>query len=194
MDTSFDAAEARHSLARLEERLQRDVGDIKRVLAADIPTHVLRAVRGTFERSARADGLDDAKVKALKAATQDASERISGEVLGALEAFEAWTWPAGEPLPKDPQDLRDHPGLAAALDRVEAGVRELLGAHGVGVEDLGDRGVYRMPAYFVAGHFMKSLVSSYWRALADFEALRARLVDADQSDQREQRRSRWDDA
>jgi hypothetical protein len=188
----FDAQEARHTLARLEERLQREVEDIRKVLGADVPTHIVRAIRGTFERSAAADALDDAAITALKKATQDCSQRVSAEVLTALEDFAAWTWPTNKPLPTEASTLRDHPTVASVLDRIGDAVREVLAEHGVPVAAGDTRTTYTMPAYFVAGHFMKSLVGNYWRALGDFEALRIDVSEADQAGQRDKRRSRWE--
>lgn len=195
METPFDASEGKETLAQLERRLRRDVADIGEVLRADVPLHVQRCVRTTFERSPRADDLDQAAVAALKAATQAASDAVRDDVLQALEGFEAWTWPSSEDkVPEDASSLRDHPGVAAVLDRVEVAVRALLSEHGFTDEDLGERGVYRMPSYFVAGHFMKSLVANYWRALADYTELKATLQDAEEAGTREERRARWDSA
>ena len=38
MDSEFDPIAARQTLAQLEDRLQRDVSDMRQVLVTDVPT------------------------------------------------------------------------------------------------------------------------------------------------------------
>ncbi|HBP20449.1 MAG TPA: hypothetical protein DEA08_21990 [Planctomycetes bacterium] len=194
MDSEFDPIAARQTLAQLEDRLQRDVSDMRQVLVTDVPTHVVRVVRSTFERSSRADEMGAPAISALKQATQELAENLAGEVGAALEDFEAWTWPSDEAFPADPSGLRDHPRVAEVLDRVEVSIVALLEQHEVPIKDLAGRGAYQIPSYFVAGHFMKSLVANYWRALRDYEELRNKVVEAEHSDVRSARRKRWDSA
>lgn len=194
MDTEFDPIAARQTLAQLEDRLRRDVSDMRQVLVSDVPTHVVRVVRATFERSARADEMGAPAISALKQSTEVLAENLASEVGAALEDFGAWTWPSDETFPLDPSGLRDHPRVAEVLDRVEVAIVALLEQHEVPTKDLAGRGRYRVPSYFVAGHFMKSLVANYWRALSDYEELRAKVDDAEHSGLRDARRKKWDQA
>lgn len=187
--------DARETLEQIEVRLQRDVGDMVRVLEADVPAFVLRAVRRAFEQAPEADDLSDDAVKTLKAETGELGKRLAAEVGEALRPFDAWRWDEGWPFPEPlPEDLAAHPRVEEVLRRVGAGVAELAQKHGLPAVALGDDPGYRLPAYFVAGHFMKSLVGSYWRALADYEALRRSIAEADHADEREARAARWDRA
>jgi len=194
MDSEFDPVAARQTLAQLEERLRRDVSDMRLVLVTDVPTHVLRVVRSTFERSARADEMGAPAISALKQATDELAKSLASEVGAALEDFQAWTWPADEAFPEDPAGLADHPHVAEILDRVEVAIVSLLEQHEIPNKDLAGRGAYQVPSYFVAGHFMKSLVANYWRALRDYEELREKISDAEHSDLRQARRKKWDQA
>lgn len=194
MDSEFDPVAARQTLTQLEERLQRDVSDMRQVLVTDVPTHVIRVVRSTYERSARADEMGAPAISALKQATEELAQTLAGEVGAALTDFQAWTWPDDESFPEDPSGLRDHPRVAEVLDRVEVAIVALLEQHEVPIKDLAGRGGYQVPSYFVAGHFMKSLVANYWRALRDYEELREKVSEAEHSDLRDARRKKWDQA
>ncbi len=178
---------------QLEARLRREVGDMVKVLVADVPVFFRRTVKDVFERSPKADDLDDAALKALKVATQAESEKLAQAIEDQLGSFEVWGWREG-PVPTDSDDLHAHPQVGAILGQVETALQTLVEAHGLPKADLGKDGDYRLPSYFVAGHFMKSLVANYWRALADYHQLSARLQEEAQADQRERRRTRWDDA
>ena len=151
-----------------------------------------RTVKDIFERSPKADDLDDAALKTLKAETQAESARLAKAVEDQLSPFEVWGWNRKGPVPADSEDLHEHPGVSAILDQVEAGLKTLLEAHGIPEEDLGTDGRYRLPAYFVAGHFLKSLVANYWRTLADYDQLSTQLSEEAQADERQRRRQRWD--
>lgn len=181
----------RLALQQLESRLRREVGDMVKVLVADVPVFFRRTIKDVFERSPRADELDDAALKALKTQTQAESERLAKAMQDQLSPFEVWGWEQG-PVPEAPDDLHDHPGIGAILGQVETALEALLEAHGIPKADLGSDGRYRLPAYFVAGHFMKSLVANYWRALADYHQLSARLREDSHADERERRRKRWE--
>lgn len=187
--------DGRQTLARIEERLRRDVGDMVRVLQADVPAFFVRTARRAFEHAPEADRMDAAAVKRLKEDTLASGQALASELTARLEPFEVWAWDPAWPMPTEPpEDLDAHPRVAEALGRVGAALRELLERHGLPASALGDPPSYRLPAYFVAGHFMKSLVANYWRALADHEALRRSLAEADQAGVREARAARWDQA
>ena len=181
--------EAAETLKQLEERLSRDVADMVKVLTADVPVFVKRTIRTAFERSDAADSLDDAAVKALKAATADASARLEAELQEKLTPIEVWTW-GDTPVPVAPAGLDVHPRVGPVLATVGEGVAAILEEHGLSHGPVS----YQLPTYFVAGHFMKSLVADYWRVLADYHALSLRLQEEAQADQRETRRARWDSA
>jgi hypothetical protein len=192
MESERPDDDARETLAQLEQRLRREVADMTTVLVADVPMFFSRAVRRAFERSPAADDLDDAAVAKLKAAAQEASQAQGARVGEELAPFEVWL-PQG-PVDPGQGDLSGQPAVAAVLDRVGADLAALLTEHGLGAEVLGDEASYRLPSYFVKGHFMKSLVGNYWRALADYVALREQVQEESQADQRERRRARWDEA
>jgi hypothetical protein len=189
-----ELVEARETLRQLEERLRRDVRDMAGVLRADVPTFLGRSVKAAFEESAAADALDDAAVKRLKEDTARTSRAVADDVGKTLERFELWTWDRADPPPRDARGLDANPEIAAVLRRVGEALGDLLERNGLPRNALGDRGAYRLPTYFVAGHFMKSLVESYWQTLTMHHELRQRIETSTQSDQRKRRRDRWDKA
>ena len=184
--------EVRQTLQQLENRLRRDVADMVRVLEADVPAQLLRTVRSVFERSNRTDALDDSAVAALKRETTETATSLGRAVAEGLSEFELWTWDSAWPLPASPEGLAEHPRVRKVLARFADALQELLQKHGL--EQEGERAEYKVPAYFVGGCFMKSLVSNYWRALADYHQLRQRLNDLDHAEQRQARIERWDRA
>lgn len=185
-----EAEEARQTLAQLEDRLRRNVSDMVKVLVADAPVFARRAVRRVFERSPVSDGLDDAALKALKDGTDTMANTVADRLGERLSPFEAWAWTGGDvPLTRDSLDA--HPAVSKCLAEIGQSIAALLDTHGYSEAD---RGLitYQLPAYFVAGQFMQSLVADYWRVLADHHELDKRLQEEALSTERTSRRSRWD--
>ncbi|MBI3726441.1 hypothetical protein HY251_21165, partial [bacterium] len=89
--------------------------------------------------------------------------------------------------------LDPNPRVAAALARIGAGLAEVLARHGFpDAESAKDS--WKLPSYFVAGRFMKSLVESYWRNLSELVEL-TKLIDESSSRERKDRLSgKWDKA
>lgn len=192
MDDARDP-EARETLAKLEERLRRDVRDMLEVLRADVPVFFRRAVKQAFEESDAADALDDAALRRLKADTDRRADEVGRDLASRLGPFEAWLQAAPAP-PKDARVLDEHPVVGPALGQVRAALRELLEAHGLPRAADDERLAYRLPTYFVAGHYMKSLVESFWQTLSLHQQLASQLASGAKDDQRQQRRLRWDQA
>jgi hypothetical protein len=185
--------EAQETLRQLEARLRRDVHDMLAVLSADVPAFVSRTVRAVFEERDEADRLDAAGVRKLKEATAKASRELQDELGRRLAPFEVWSWQRQEPPPRDAKDLSPNPEVSATLDRIGEVVARLL--EGAGIRSaLGERAAYKLPTYFVAGHFMRSLVESYWQTLAAHHELAARVRASSSQEQRKARRQRWDQA
>lgn len=186
---------SQETLERLEDKLRRDVRELVEVLRADVPAWVQRSIRQVFEDSPHADRLSDAQVAQLKAEAREASQRLGEEVGRELEPIEVWLWRDGDPpLPKAPEGLDPNPRVAAALARVGRAVGDLLERHGIPRAELGERATYRLPTYFVRGHFARSLVESYWRTLAHHDEVRRQLSELKREDRRAERRRRWDEA
>lgn len=193
-DTQGSPAEERESLAKLEERLRRDVRDMVEVLRADVPVFFRRAVKAVFEETEAGDALDDAAVRALKADTDRQADEV-GRALGLqLDSFDAWRWTAPGSPPRDAKLLDPHPTVGAALRHVGDALARLLEAHGIAAAALGDRATYRLPSYFVAGHYMRSLVEGFWQTLALHHELSSRVAAGAKAEQRKVRRTRWEQA
>lgn len=192
MDDARDP-EARETLAKLEERLRRDVRDMLEVLRADVPVFFRRAVKQAFEESDAADALDEAALRRLKADTERRADEAGRDLVSRLGPFEAWLQAAPAP-PKDARGLDEHPVVGPALGQVRAALRELLEAHGLPRAADDERLAYRLPTYFVAGHYMKSLVESFWQTLSLHQQLASQLAAGAKDDLRQQRRLRWDQA
>jgi hypothetical protein len=189
-----DPAEAREALAKLEERLRRDARDMTEVLRADVPVFFVRAVRSAFEESPAADRLDDAALARLKAETTRRAQAATDALVRVLDDPTAWRWDRADAPPRDAKGLEPHPTVGPALARVGEAMGALLEEFGVGRDALGERAAYRLPSYFVGGHYMRSLVEGFWQALAAHHELAARLAEGESHDQRAARRSRWDQA
>ncbi|MBL4845430.1 MAG: hypothetical protein JKY65_07890 [Planctomycetes bacterium] len=185
---------ANEALAEVEARLEREVADLRKILAADLPAHIRRCARVVFERSSQSDALNDAALQSFKQATEALANALPGEVLAPLSELGAWAWPVGTPFPEAPNTLGELPVLANALAVVEERLGALLREHGFGPEDMGDRAAYVEPAYFVGGLYLKSVVANFWRALADYDALSHEVGELASADERAARRKRWEQA
>lgn len=193
MDDARDP-EAQETLTKLEERLRRDVGDMLEVLRADIPVFFRRAVKLAFEESDAADALDDAAVRRLKVETERRADEVGRELASRLEPVHGWLTRPDTLPPRDAKGLEEHPVVGPALRDVGAAIRELLRAHGISSAADDARLDYRLPTYFVAGHYMKSLVESFWQTLALYHQLAGQLAAGAKDEQRQARRSRWESA
>lgn len=180
----------RTTLAELDKRLRRDVDDMLAVLAEDVPAFVRRTARRVFGESPRADAMSDAEVKRLKLDAEATAAKTCSELSAAVGRFEAWRWPGPEAPPAAGQDLDAHPALGPALLLVQEHLLGLLGRHGI--EAAPETCRYRLPTYFVAGRFMKSLVEGYWRTLALHHEVQERLRQHERLSERERREARWD--
>lgn len=189
-----EVAAANETLRQLEERLRRDVRDMVEVLRADVPTFVSRTIKAVFEESPAADALDDVAVARLKADTAATAKSLGQDTADRLARFELWTWEKSDPPPRDARGLDANPEVAAVLHGVGEAIVDLLERHGLPRTAAGDRAAYRLPTYFVAGHFMKSLVESYWQTLAMHHELRSRVQSGAKDASRRSRRARWDGA
>lgn len=201
MDDARDP-EARETLAKLEERLRRDVRDMLEVLRADVPVFFRRTVKLAFEESEGADALDEAAVRRLKAESERRADEVGRELVARLERFDAWLTPTATTTattrdaasPRDARALDEHPSVGPALRQVGAALRELLDAHGLAGALDDERLAYKLPTYFVAGHYMKSLVESFWQNLGLYHRLAGQLAAGAKDEQRQARRSRWESA
>lgn len=193
MDEVEGAQDARETLAKLEERLQRDVRDMLEVLRADVPAFFKRTVKASFEEADTADALDDARVRRLKKDTDERALAVGNELARTLAPLDAWLrWDKPEPPPRDGKTLDPHPVVGPALAKVGDAVLALLESYGLPRHR--DRATYRLPSYFVAGHYMKSLVESFWQSLSLHHELRERAHTDEKQAARAKRRARWDQA
>jgi hypothetical protein len=193
MDEPEGARDARETLAKLEERLQRDVRDMLEVLRADVPAFFKRTVKASFEEADAADALDDAKVRRLKKETDERADAAARELAARLEPLDAWLrWDKSEPPPRDGKTLDPHPVVGPALAKVSDALLALL--EGFGLPRNREKATYRLPSYFVAGHYMKSLVESFWQSLSLHHELREKAHSDEKQATRAKRRARWDQA
>jgi hypothetical protein len=176
----------------VEEKLRHDVREMLEVLRADVPSFFVREAKRRFVASPElAERFTDAQVAKIKKDVQAAGDQAALELTRALEPASAWAWDARAPLPERHDTLDAHPRVSAALARIGGALAEVLAKSGFPDAESA-RDSYKLPSYFVAGRFMKSLVESYWRNLQEQVEL-ARLIDESQNRERRERSSlKWD--
>ena len=178
----------------VEEKIRHDVREMLEVFRADVPAFFQREARKRFvAHTDWAERLDDAKLAQLKRDVAAAAERAASEVVRALEPWELWAWDPRTPFPDSPRTLDPNPRVAAVLARIGASLAEVLERHGV-PESESAKDAYKLPSYFVAGRFMKSLVESYWRNLQELVDLSKLIDESSHRDRRERSATRWDKA
>lgn len=189
-----EVARAVERRTAVEEKLRHDVREMLEVLRADVPGFFVRETKRRFVAAPElADRLDEAKIAHLKKDVQAAGERIAAEVTRALEAWDLWAWDARASFPEGPRSLDANPRVAAVLARIGPALVEALARHGFPDAESA-RDAYKLPSYFVAGRFMKSLVESYWRNLQEHVELTKLIEEARTRDQRERASRKWDGA
>jgi hypothetical protein len=180
--------------AVVEDKVRHDVREMLEVLRADIPNFFDLQTKKRFVTHLEfADKLDDAKVKKLRQDIHASAERTASEVVAALEPWDLWAWDARAPFPESPKSLDPNAQVSRVLARIGAGLAKTLADHGVPDADSA-RDAYKLPSYFVAGRFMKSLVESYWRNLQELVELNRLIDETAHRDRRERNASRWDKA
>jgi hypothetical protein len=180
--------------AAVEDKVRHDVREMLEVFRADIPLFFDReAKKRVVAAPDFAEKLDDAKIGRLKHDVSAAAEKMAADVTAALGDQGLWSWDAKVPFPESPKSLDPNPRVAAVLAKIGAGLAEALGKHGVPDAESA-RGAYKLPSYFVAGRFMKSLVESYWRNLAELVELNRLIDESANRDRRERTANRWDKA
>ncbi len=188
-----EQARAQERKAAVLEKLRHDVKEMLEVLKADIPGFYAREGKRRFLAAHEfAEKLDDRKIAQLKKDVQAAGEKVAAEVVRALEPQDIWMWDRS-PLPDAPKTLDPNPRVASALARIGQGLAEVLSKHGLpDAESAKDS--WKLPSYFVAGRFMKSLVESYWRNLQELVELTRLLDESSSRERRERLGNKWDKA
>lgn len=194
MTTQDEQARAVERRTTVEEKARHDVREMIEVLRADVPAFFQREARKRFVAHADwAERLDDAKLAKLKKDVHAAAEQTAADVARALEPWDLWAWDPRAPLPDSPRALDVHPRVAPVLARIGAGLADVLARHGVPESETA-RDSYKLPTYFVAGRFMKSLVESYWRNVQELVELGKLIDESSNRDRRERSAARWDKA
>src|SRR5262249_13735833 len=136
---------------------------------------------------------DDAALARFKTDVKQGGERAAKDVVAALGSWDAWAWNARDPLPQEPKGLDANPRVHAALSKIGAELAAVLEKHGV-PDAASAREAYKLPSYFVAGRFMKSLVESYWRGLNEHVELSRVIDEAGTKERRGKFEQRWEKA
>ena len=188
--------ELEERLRILEEKVRRDAREIVEVLKVDFPLFVERTVKDRFlaERDLAA-GMSQAAIKSLKADVAAAGQKAVGELVPPLEDAKIWLDVPAVPPAAERRDLQGNAEVNGRIQRVGQFVRELLERYkfpGVREEDFAQ--AYKLPAWFIAGRLLKSLVESYWRNLEEHHAVREALRQMKEREERASLAERWDSA
>jgi hypothetical protein len=178
----------------IEEKLRHDVREMLEVLKVDVPSFFGREAKRRFLGSPEfAEKLAADKIAALKRRVQETGDVTAADVVRALEDPATWAWDPNAPFPESPRSLDAHPRVAAVLSRIGLGLSQVLAQLGFpDAESAKD--AYKLPSYFVAGRFMKSLVESYWRNLQEHVELTKLIDESSGRERREKLTKKWDDA
>jgi hypothetical protein len=178
----------------VEEKLKDDVRKMLTVLRADVPGFFAREAKRRFIGAPDfSDRLSKEQVARLKREVLAAGELTAADVVRALEDPAVWSWEAGAPLPEDPKTLEPNSKVSAVLSRIGLGLAQILGQLGFPDAEKAKES-YKLPSYFIAGHFMKQLVESYWRNLQEQVEL-TKLIDEHQNrDRKDKLTKKWDEA
>lgn len=178
----------------VEEKLRHDVREMLEVLKVDIPGFFVREAKRRFLGAPEfAEKLSEDQVAGLKRRIQESGDLTAADVVRALEDPLVWSWDPNAPLPESPRSLDPHPRVGAVLSRAGLGLSQALAQLGFpDAESAKD--AYKLPSYFVAGRFMKSLVESYWRNLQEQVELTKLIDESTGRERREKLTRKWDDA
>lgn len=177
----------------VEEKLRHDVRQMIEVLKVDIPAFMTREAKRRFTSSDIGERWDDAKLRAFKSDVAAAGERSAAQVASDLTPWDAWAWDPRRPFPEDPRGLEPNARVWSSVRKVGDELAGLLEKYGF-PDAPAARESYKLPSYFVAGRFMKSLVESYWRGLQECVELSRLIEEAGSRERRDRLGGRWDKA
>ncbi|MCA9542434.1 MAG: hypothetical protein KC620_26235 [Myxococcales bacterium] len=162
---------------------------IAHLLRIDAEAFVERTVRERFIAiPTLADTMDDDALAELKQRTRATSVEIGEAIASALDREAVWlTAEASEPT----TPVRSVPAVDAALTDVEASVKRLLDAEGLGDDE---PVAYRLPVRFIDGDNLVTLTRNFWKNVARYQAALHAAAEQDASRGADTRRRRWDDA
>jgi hypothetical protein len=184
------AVERRKSV---EEKLRHDAKEMTEVLRSDIPTFFVREAKRRFVGWAEGEKWSDDQLKRFKTEMKAAGDKAANDLAQALASWDAWAWDTRNAFPENPTGLEANTRVWGRVRKVGEELANLLERHGL--PDPGAaKDAYKLPAYFVAGRFMKSLVESYWRGLAEHAELGRFIEESSSKDRREKLSERWDRA
>jgi len=196
MDHAYGREEHARAIERrksVEQKLEYDVREMVEVLRVDVPKFFEREVKRRFAAWPEAERLTDEAVKKLKQDTASAGEHVAAELATELTPLAAWAWDPQRPFPEDPKGLEANPRVATVLRSIGDELAALLERHGLPEHETA-KDSYKLPSYFVAGRFMKSLVESYWRGLLEYVELSRLIEEVGSRERRERQQARWDGA
>ncbi|GIW72544.1 MAG: hypothetical protein KatS3mg102_2086 [Planctomycetota bacterium] len=179
----------------VRDKVRHDAREIISVLRLDFPSFIVRQLKERYVSHPEVR-LEPEQLRALKAEAEEAGRRAVEEILPELEDPALWLEGAPE-LPQSPEErrsLRHNPEVWSRVQKVAGLVRELLEKYGLPVAGEQGEPSYKLPAWFIGGRLMVSLVESYWRNLAELRALEAELQALERSRVRAERAAEWDAA
>lgn len=178
----------------VREKILRDAREIVEVLKVDFPLWIRREAKAAFSESPEfASSLTNDQVRAIKKDVDEAADAASREILPALQEWAIWIVDASS-VPEDRKttDLRANAEVDRRIQRVAGHLTRVLKDRGFPERVLKGRTEYVLPARFIAGRLLKSLVESYWRNLEELWDLDATLRALHERDRKSDLEAKWD--
>jgi hypothetical protein len=161
---------------------------ITRLLSTDARRYFEHNVRRCFvEAPLFAEALSDESLKALKASTAEAAERVAELLSGHLDAS---SWRDTTPPDAEGAPITEHRAVDMAMRRVTGGVEQFLAEHGIP----GEPTPWTPPVRFIDGETLPTLTRRLWRLAGRYREAADAARAAGPAQGAGARAQRWDDA
>ncbi len=177
----------------VRQRVLATGADICAVLVEDLAGYPDRELQRRFLAAPDvAESIDDAALKALRAAAAELGRSAAARVATALAQPEPWLacTVAGSAPVEIGKDLRKVSAVWAHVSPVDAALTALAEPHDLG-EDEREPAGYAPPLRFIGRRYLPSLVESYLRAASELQALTERSAEEQVATRKRSLAERW---
>lgn len=179
--------------ARICASLTRLAVEVRRALAEDLAQFPLEEARRRFLADpAVAGSISDTVIGRMKSELEAGASAARDRAIEGLSDDALWL--SGTTCPPGAgRSFEEHPQLWAATRPIERLVGDVLGRHGLVVQQ-DDPVRYRMPMRFIGRRYLPGLAEKYWALIEDLRQVRRRLVELERDLERDALARRWDQA
>ncbi len=184
-------AELEQHVSMLRDRVLQVAGEIKALLADDLPKFVERELKRAFVNDPSfAAGVTDDILRKLKKDVAEKSKAGADKILAALADDALW-FPADSGADDERKSIDENTALWAQVNTICEVVTALHEAHGFPHE--AEPAAYKPPTWFIDRRYLPSLSEKYWRHVRELSEAQGQIDNIATEESRHALSIRWDE-